>query len=567
MAPILNKKVSPAPARESVSTPNIISHQNWKLLEYLNYYRLVIAASVSFLALTTTKLPLIGQSHPQLFLIVGLLYVFVSGFSLTTIHYRRPSFNTQSTVLIFCDVVALSLLVHASGGITSGIGLLLLISIAGSSFLMDQRMTILFASLAAISMLLENSWELLQQLLWETKGETLAISAATLRGYPQAGLLGLALFATGFLANNLAGRLRDTEALAEQRGTDITNLENLNALIIQRLEAGIIVCDPIGHIHMINQPAKKFLDIKDEPGHDALLSDLSPQLANLLFAWLDQEKPQTPNSIRLPSGYTVLPKLSPLGDGEDSGILIMLEDVAVQKLHAQQVKMAALARLTAGIAHEIRNPLGAIRNAAQLLGETTHDKQDARLVEIINNHSIRMNHIIENISELGRRDRAQPQTLELQGWVEEFVQQLLLTVELPAVAIELKLMANLYISMDPDQLYQIINNLCQNAIRHSPDYTDKPVIQIATGLDGHGMPFLTVTDWGEGIPTEIRDHIFEPFYTTASKGTGLGLYISRELCEANNGYINYLPGENDLGSRFHITFTKADVIISGAGTA
>jgi len=298
-----------------------------------------------------------------------------------------------------------------------------------------------------------------------------------------------------------------------------------------------------------------------------LLTELSPQLGNLLFVWLDQDKSQTPNAIRLPDGYTVLPKFYPLGDGKDSGILIFLEDVAAQKLQAQQVKMAALARLTAGIAHEIRNPLGAIRNAAQLLGETTHDKQDARLVEIINNHSIRMNHIIENISELGRRDRAQPRTLELQDWVEEFVQQLLITVELPAVAIELNLAPGIYISMDPDQLYQVINNLCQNAIRHSPDYTDRPLVQIATGLDSHGMPFLTVTDRGEGVPPEIRDHIFEPFYTTASKGTGLGLYISRELCEANNGYINYSPGDNDQGSRFHITFNKADVITSGAETA
>lgn len=567
MAPIFNKKASPAPAREAVSQTNIKNHQNWKLLEYLNYYRLVIAASVSFLALTTTKLPLIGQSQPQLFLVTGLIYAFVSGFSLTTIHYQRPSFNTQSSVLIFCDVVALTLLMHTSGGVSSGIGLLLLISIAGSSFLMDQRMTILFASLAAISILLENSWGLLQQLLWAAEGEALTVSAATLRGYPQAGLLGLALFATGFLANNLAGRLRMTEALAEQRGADIINLENLNALIIQRLEVGIIVCGPIGHIHMMNQPAKKFLAIEHEPGHDTLLTELSPQLADLLFAWLDQENLQTPNAVRLPDGYTVLPKLYPLGDGEDSGILIMLEDVAIQKLHAQQVKMAALARLTAGIAHEIRNPLGAIRNAAQLLGETTHDKQDARLVEIINNHSVRMNHIIENISELGRRDRARPRTLELQDWVEEFVQQLLMTVDLPAAAIELNLASDLYIEMDPDQLYQVVSNLCQNAIRHSPDYTDKPVVQIATGLDSHDIPFLTVTDWGEGVPAEIRDHIFEPFYTTAGKGTGLGLYIARELCEANNGYINYTPGENDRGSRFLVTFNKTDIIISGAGTA
>ena len=422
----------------------VADDHSWKLLEYFNFYRLIIAATAVSLAFSGAKLPMIGQAYPRLFLVCGLIYAFISGIGLTSIHHRQPAFQHQAAILAFADAVILVLLMHASGGISSGIGLLLLISIIGSSLILDQRLTIFFASLAAIGILLEQSWELLKMMVIDPFGDDQNVKPGMVQGLPQAGLLGIALFAIAFLANNLSRRLRVTEQLAERRGADLASMAHVNELVIQRLESGIIVCDSMGIIHMINQPARTFLGMAEENRQQQLLTEVAPELAQLLFAWVDNPQSATPNILDLASGYSVQPRLVPLGEGEDSGIVIFLEDMAVLKQQAQQVKMAALARLTGGIAHEIRNPLGAIRNAAQLLGEESGLRpEDQRLIEIINNHCQRMNSIIENITQLGRSDHTYPERLGLHEWLRDFVDQYLLAAQLPAGALETELAVSL----------------------------------------------------------------------------------------------------------------------------
>lgn len=541
--------------------PATIHDRNWRLLEYFNFYRLIVAATAASIAISGAQLPLIGETNPRLFLVSGLFYVFISGVAITTIHNRKPDFMHQTATLAFADAIILVLLMHASGGITSGIGLLLLVSVVGSSLILDQRLTIFFASLAAIGILLEQSWGFLKAFTTTPISGEIGISPATIRGLPQAGLLGAALFAAGFLTNNLSRRLRATEELAESRGERLASMAHINELVIQRLVSGIVVCDAMGIIHMINQPARNFLGMTEKSKDQMLLSESAPDLATLLFAWLDKPSSARPNILDLPSGYSVQPRLVLLGEGEDSGILIFLEDIAVLKQQAQQVKMAALARLTSGIAHEIRNPLGAIRNAAQLLGEDDkHNKEDLRLIEIINNHCRRMNSIIENITQLGRSDHANPERLVLQSWLQDFVEQYLLASQLPSGAIELELSIGLKACMDPNQLYQIVNNLCNNAIRHSLEFSGERIIRFKTGNDDREKPYLDIIDWGDGIPEDIREHIFEPFYTSTKQGgTGLGLYIARELCESNGSRLDCYPGNDGVGTRFRITFARADM--------
>jgi two-component system sensor histidine kinase PilS (NtrC family) len=192
--------------------------------------------------------------------------------------------------------------------------------------------------------------------------------------------------------------------------------------------------------------------------------------------------------------------------------------------------MAALARLTASIAHEIRNPLGAIANAAQLLGENApKDREENRLVKIIGDQSRRMNVIVENITQLSRRDQVSPVMLPLQPWLEEFMQHFAETLKIPREAFAVYGAEDLQVCIDPDQFYQVVGNLSQNALRHSPPFTGNLLVKFQGGTNSDGRPFLDVIDWGRGVPKEIRDQIFEPFFTTTPKGTGLGLYIAREL--------------------------------------
>ena len=263
---------------------------------------------------------------------------------------------------------------------------------------------------------------------------------------------------------------------------------------------------------------------------------------------------------KVSSGYTLIPRFIAIGEPpHHAGTLIFLEDAAIVRQQAQQLKMAALARLTASIAHEIRNPLGAIANAAQLLGENVQENaEEDRLVRIIAEQSRRMNTIVENITQLSRRDKVNPVKLPLQPWLEEFMQHFAETFDVPAAAFAAFGAENLQICMDPDQLYQVVGNLSQNALRNSPPYAGNLLIKFQAGSNRDGRPYLDVIDWGTGVREDIRDQIFEPFFTTTPRGTGLGLYIARELCEGNGATLDYYPGPGGVGSRFHIIFARAE---------
>jgi len=240
-------------------------------------------------------------------------------------------------------------------------------------------------------------------------------------------------------------------------------------------------------------------------------------------------------------------------------VLVFLEDTAVLKQQAQQLKMAALARLTASIAHEIRNPLGAISHAAQLLDESSDkDAEETRLLRIIQDQSRRMNIIIENVTQLARRDKVNPVQLQLAPWIGEFIHQFTITGKHPPEMFQTLGVGNHAVCVDPEQLQQVVGNLCQNALRHSPAFSGQALIAFKTGHDKDNRPFLDTIDWGSGVPPEIVDNIFDPFFTTTPKGTGLGLYIARELCESNGARLEYFPGDKGVGSRFRVTFARAE---------
>ena len=537
--------VLPDTGMTAAETQSAVVEQNWKLLHYFNLYRVGIAVLAIAAAFSSKKIHPFGEISPALFALFSLVYGGIALVSLETIRRRLSGFETQVTVLAFADVALITLLMHTSGGMTSGLGLLLMVAVAGTSLMLGRRMTIFFASLATISALIEHSWGFL------TGGEQIA------DGYPQVGMLGLGLFATATLAYTLANRLRATEALAERRGIDLANLAQVNEFVIQRMQSGVIVCDRAGHVRTINNTAKNFLAIHHEIRGKPLLTDLSSDLSTQLFQWMETPANRTRKLLRTRPGYTLLPRFISVGEDRNSGILIFLEDTSILRQQAQQLKMAALARLTASIAHEIRNPLGAITNAAQLLGESpSENDEEQRLLRIIEEQSRRMNTIVENIMQLSRRDHVSPVKLELEPWVQEFVPPFCQTLQIPTEAISIVGGKGIHVCMDPDQLYQVVANLCQNAFRHSPAFSGQALLEIEIGVDEEEKrPFLDVIDWGTGVPPENVDNIFDPFFTTTPKGTGLGLYIARELCEGNGARLDYHSGEG-VGSRFRITFSR-----------
>lgn len=520
---------------------------NWSLLRYFMLYRLAIALPAAVLTLSGHSFPPFGETGPNTFLIASLAYAGMAITGLWTVHRRWPNYTTQASGFAFADVVLITLLLHASGGLASGLGLLLFITVATGGLVLSTRLSIFFAALATLALLLEHSWGVF-------RGERFSFETL-----PQVGILGLLLFATAGLTRMLAARLRGAEALAHRRGIDLANMALTNELIIERLQSGVVVCDQSGHVHKMNKTARQFFGLAQAENSPTELIDISTDLAGLLLAWLGKAPGHERKQFTTRAGYALLPRFMSIGHRkQDTGVVIFLDDAAVLKQQAQQLKLAALARLTASIAHEIRNPLGAIIHAGQLLAEAADQGDDEkRLVRIIEDQSRRMNVIVENVLQIGRRDHVKPVRLRLDAWLRQFAHQFGESSRLPVEVFSIVAPDEVQACIDPDQLVQVVTNLCQNALRHSPAYAGQPLVALKTGQDEDKRPFLDVIDWGAGVPADIADSIFDPFFTTTPKGTGLGLYIARELCEANGARLEYHAGEGK-GSRFRLTFTRAE---------
>jgi two-component system sensor histidine kinase PilS (NtrC family) len=536
--------------------PYLSDTYTWTPLRFLTFYRAVLAGVLLVLFFAVPEHGPFGEYLPRYFALTASFYfafAIVAGFAA---RLRRPAYRWQSLVQILVDILAITVMMHTSGGLGSGLGILLVVAVAAGSLLVPGRVAFLFAAIATLSVLGEYGYGLL----------TLpAFSRGTVT---QAGLMGLAFFATAALAGMLAIRLRESEALAEQRGVDLANLEQLNERIIQRLQSGILVVDPRDRVKLMNRTAWTQLGRPEDP-QGRRLGELLPELQTQLSTW--RRNPDwTPPTVH-PEGseLRLIPKFTPLGTAANAAVIVSLDDSAALAQQAQQLKLASLGRLTASIAHEIRNPLGAISHAAQLLGESEElNPGDHRLTEIIRNHTLRVNTIIENVLQLSRRRTAQPQRIGLQDWLSEFVDEF--TASLGDTETRVRSQVSppeLGIAADPSHLHQILWNLCQNALQHSAAGEAPARVEIRGGHNAErGRPYLEVIDNGPGIPADQAEEIFEPFFTTAQTGTGLGLYLAKELCESNQATLSYHDAPSG-GSCFHIEFPATALLPAETGEA
>ncbi len=514
----------------------------WKPLEFLNTYRFLISVFFTALFYTDYLFPPLASMNKPLFFNVSVSYLALSIIFALLLRWRQPGFRVQVSLQLFTDITATILLMHASGGVNSGVGNLLIIAVAGGSVVLSSRHALLFASLATFALLGEQFYTEYTGLSREST-------------YTQAGLLGLTLFITAVVAHLFATRIRESEALAKERGVDLANMAELTEHIIQRMQTGIMVIDGEEQVRLINESAWYMLGMPSIAGKPPL-QDISPALAGQLERW-EQNPEAAPETIQPSTSHAnVMPRFARLSQEENPGTLIFLEDTAAMTQQAQQLQLASLGRLTASIAHEIRNPLGAISHAGQLLAESPNiDTHDTRLTQIIQDQSRRMNTIIESVMQLGRRNRTQPQLIELRSFLEKFVTDFLAGHHEDRQAITITIAPeDVQVRFDPTHLQQIVTNLSENALRHSQDFPGNPKVEFQGGLSlDLNRPYLDVIDHGSGIDPETAEHIFEPFFTTSTSGSGLGLYISRELAECNQANLNYLPMSTG-GSCFRLSF-------------
>jgi two-component system sensor histidine kinase PilS (NtrC family) len=519
----------------------------WRSLRFFNFYRVILAGLFVVPMMLNQRLPILGSHNLPLFTMVAYSYLLISVFSSFAIHWKKPSFKALVYGLAMLDIGVLLTLMHASGGTESGLGILIIIAVAGASLLIASKTAGLLAAVAAMAILGDQVYSHLQGFIEPN--------------YTHAGILGVTLFATAMLFNILSKRLRETEALATQRGIDLANMAQLTEHVVERLQSGIIVVDGEDRIHLMNESAARMLGLPSETtDNKKLLLSVSPDLEAQLTLWKNNEFSDSRVFQVTATSLELIPNFTRLGNDRQSGTLIFLEDTIRTAKQAQQMKLASLGRLTASIAHEIRNPLGAISHAEQLLAESESlIPADKRLTEIIHKHTERVNSIIENVLQLSRRGNAKPESINLDQWMQNFTAEFVMSLQINLEELRIDIQPQtLMVAFDSTQFHQIVWNLCHNGIRHSQICETNPKLELVGRLNNATQrPYLDIIDHGPGIDPENIQHIFEPFFTTEAQGSGLGLYISKELCEANNAHLSYLANDGG-GSCFRIDFAKTD---------
>ena len=498
-----------------------VSKSFWISLKYFNYYRIAVAAVFLLAVFIYGDMLNLGSYAPRVFMGAGGAYlVFAVSFQVVMRKWPRM-FNLQLSTHVATDITLLVLMMYSSSGFRSGIGVMLLISLAGAALVSRGALMLFYAALASIALLLEQSYWVL-------------VHDSSTANFLQPGLLSIGYFATALITNQLAQRVIVNERVARQRGTDLANQLLINQLVIKDVQDGILVVDSNGLVRQQN-PAVSALLGRPAPELDQVDAYL-PELGAELRKWVDIHSRDSV-TIQIPeSGRHIRARFVGVGVDGGSFTIVFLEDLSRQQEQAQQLKLAALGRLTANIAHEIRNPLSAITHAGDLLGEEGQQRDTPRLVRIIRDNAERLDRMVRDVLELSRRDHVRPQSVELQSFVCAFVEEFTQKEGIARDIIQIDVPSGVTINFDLVHLNQVMWNLMRNAWRHCDKKAGS--IQLGARQQTNRLEFHVVDD-GPGISKSLQAQLFEPFFTTYSGGTGLGLYIARELCASNGARLDY----------------------------
>lgn len=501
--------------------------QNTQIFNIYNLYRLLLSAILLISFWFTSDLNFLGSIDPDLYFRTCIFYIVFNALVIFRAFLPKLSNveNLQYLAVTIIDIILLITISYACGGVSTGMAHLIIVPISTGSILFQNRMGTFFAAVGTLAAFYSEFY--LNFTL--DRAEDF---------YVQVGLLGLTVFVISLILQYLGAKIVQNEMLALRQAEDLQSLEEMNLQVIQRMRSGIIVVNSNGGILNFNNSAIKLIR-QDEENEKFL--ELPVQLNNELQRW-QADNDYLCGPIKFDdSSPEIQPSFSYLQPEKKSNVLIFLEDYSKLSSRAQQLKLISLGRLTASIAHEIRNPLGAISHAGQLLEESTAiNTADRRLLEIIETHSKRVNSIIDNILGVSRSQDMAPELISLNEWLENFVDKFKASFK-EKIHIELELATDaIQIRFNSSQLEQVLTNLCENGIRYSLEETNQAKIYIRTSLNENSqIPTLEILDNGSGVNVEDVEKIFEPFFTTETSGTGLGLFICKEICEAYQAQISY----------------------------
>jgi len=519
----------------------------WRTLQYLALARLVIA--IGLLLATAALGDSIGSGwSPPYIAAAGVYFLGAAALAAASIYLRRRAV-AQIYLHIAFDLLLISALTIASGGLRSGLVVLYLLPVAGASLLLPTAPVFFVCSVAVITILLD----------------TLARSLSAVRSEAslfEAGLYGAMLFAVTALLRLLAQRLAAQEQLAQQRGRNLHNQLAINRLVIAQLEQGVVVVDADTRVRANNRASRVLIGLNADAQLTGERLSSIERLAPLVTAfrrWREADAStgaRGTNTVEFPELRLRTRFVQPTAVQSDE-FLIFIEDQRALDERAQQLKLASMGRLTASIAHEIRNPLAAISHASQLLVEDAHDPGLNRLAAIVRENTQRLNRLVEDILRVARREAPIGDSFDLVPFIEQWLAELVRDRPAAKSRVELTTPASAEVRFEPSHLRQVLYNLVDNALRYSGDAPGavRLIVEPAPAVA------LWVIDDGPGVSDALRNSLFEPFHTTHVAGTGLGLYIAREFCLANRSRLVYDERTAADGNRargFVIRFTPEE---------
>ena len=515
-----------------------------RLFVIYNTCRILLAIALLSLLIIPNSAELISQFDRTMF-VAGSSLLLLSALILLG-GTGRWLYSSQTHIfgLILFDITLIAMIVGAAGGILSGFSVLYLITVfAAATMIRDRALATVIAAIAVLAVLMDTAW-------------MVSRSEATINMLFSAGLLGSLLFALSLLVQVMTSRLAKAEADAVNARATVEALQRLNEQIIIHMETGILLADHTGSAICINDAAQTLLGLAE--GERVHLLNISADLANQYQEWCETST-DLPEPFRIAEeGPTMVASFVALSKAANQSNLIFIEDYTPVTQFAQSLKLNSLSKLTASIAHEIRNPLGAISHAAQLLTESnTVDAADGILCDILVSNSRRVSDIIDNVSEVSRRQAPKPTDILLSSWLPAYVEEYRSLQQQPYdIAISDLEATDLAISVDSEHLKRILSNLFDNALRYSIEDGDCSRIRLDTSIEKlNGHVHLDIVDFGLGVTEYNLARLFEPFFTTSKHGSGLGLYLCKELCEINGARLTYRRTKTGE-SAFRITFDR-----------
>jgi two-component system sensor histidine kinase PilS (NtrC family) len=530
--------------RSNADSPGDITRRE---LYFFNLYRCLEGLIYVVLCFAPFGVEWVRVQHPLVGQVAAASYLVVALALLVGTERLRSRLVGSISLSLMLDIAAASVVLIALGG-HSIVPMMLLVNVGIAALLLPLRAYV-FAGIAAIGVLAPYAWQRVN------------VPGADHPSAETAGIV-IAYFVIAALLRYLGGHMRATEDLAAQRGVDLLNLEQVNDLIIQRMKTGVLLVDASNHILRINESAWHL--IGNPSPNQRELGSVAAELSRRLYHWRHSGKSDQTAVALAPDVPEVIPRFTRLAPNDDTNVLIFLDDTSLLSRRAEELTLSSLGRLSASIAHEIRNPLAAIRYSAQLLAESPKLKdEDKRLVDIINNHCTRANDVVENILQLSRRERSRPETLDLNAWVLAFVEDYKQSNDLGGDHLRAVTQnRGIEAMVDPQHLQQVVWNLVQNAIRYGRQPNQPARVSVVARLAAEkGPPLIEVIDRGPGIPPKVAAQIFEPFYTTHEYGTGLGLYLAKQMSDASQAALEYVPVAGG-GACFRITLTPAGSLLA-----